>query len=144
MPLRRTPNAEIFSITSIQRRSMSHVVEIKTQVRDIEGTQAACRRLGLAEPMVGTARLFSTDVTGLLVQLPGWKFPIVCQVETGDLKYDNFGGNWGAQEELDHFLQAYAVERAKIEARKQGHTVSEQQLQDGSVKLTIQVSGGVA
>jgi hypothetical protein len=31
----------------------------------------------------------------------------------------------------------YAVEKAKIEARKKGHTVSEQTLTDGSVKLQI-------
>ena len=51
---------------------------------------------------------------------------------------------WGEQQELDQFLQSYAVEKAKIEARKQGHSVTEQQLQDGSVKLTIQVGGGAA
>jgi hypothetical protein len=45
---------------------------------------------------------------------------------------------------LAEFLQAYAVERAKIEARKKGHTISEQTLADGSIKLTIQVAGGVA
>ena len=30
---------------------MSHVVQIKTQVRDAEAVRAACRRLGLAEPV---------------------------------------------------------------------------------------------
>mgnify|MGYP000116638266 CR=1 FL=1 len=35
-------------------------------------------------------------------------------------------------------------EKAKIEARKKGHTVSEQTLADGSIKLTIQVAGGAA
>ena len=60
------------------------------------------------------------------------------------MQYDNFGGHWGAQKELDRFLQAYAVERAKIEARKKGHSVTEQQLHDGSIKLTIQVAGGAA
>jgi len=45
---------------------------------------------------------------------------------------------WGEQKHLDRFLQMYAVERAKLEARKRGHQVSEQSLQDGSIKLTIQ------
>ncbi len=121
---------------------MSHVVQIKTEVRDAEAVRAACRRLGLAEPVQGTSRLFTTDATGLAVQLPGWRFPMVCQLDTGQVQFDNFGGNWGKQEELDRFLQAYAVERAKIEARRKGHSVTEQQLQDGSIKLTIQVSGG--
>lgn len=51
---------------------------------------------------------------------------------------------WGDQKELDRFLQAYAIERARIEARKKGYTVTEQALTDGSVKLTIQVAGGAA
>ena len=51
---------------------------------------------------------------------------------------------WGDQKELDNLLQSYAVEKAKIEARKRGHSVSEQQLADGSIKLTIQVAGGAA
>jgi hypothetical protein len=36
------------------------------------------------------------------------------------------------------------VEKAKIEARKRGHSVFEQPLADGSIKLTIQVAGGVS
>ena len=46
--------------------------------------------------------------------------------------------------ELDHFVQAYAVEKAKQEARHRGHSTTEQTLPDGSIKLTIQVAGGVA
>jgi hypothetical protein len=38
---------------------------------------------------------------------------------------------------LDEFMQGYAVERAKLEARKQGYTASEQLLADGSIKVTI-------
>jgi hypothetical protein len=51
---------------------------------------------------------------------------------------------WGDQRQLDRFLQAYAVEKAKIEARKRGHSVTEQALADGSIKLTLQVAGGAA
>ena len=40
-------------------------------------------------------------------------------------------------------LSSYAVEMAKIESRKLGHTVIEQPLADWSIKLTIQVAGGV-
>ena len=43
----------------------------------------------------------------------------------------------GEQEHLDRLLQLYAVERAKLEARKKGYTVSEHSLQDGSIKLNI-------
>ena len=33
--------------------------------------------------------------TGLQVQLPGWNFPVVCDLGTGKAHYDNYGGQWG-------------------------------------------------
>jgi hypothetical protein len=51
---------------------------------------------------------------------------------------------WGEQKHLDAFLQAYAVEKARAEARRRGHQVTEAKLSDGSIKLTIQVNGGTA
>ena len=123
---------------------MSHIVQIQTQVRDPMAIQAACRRLGLPQPVHETVRLFSGEATGLAVRLSGWRYPVVCDVANGQVKFDNFGGVWGEQAKLDQFLQAYATEKAKIEARKRGHSVTEQSLADGSIKLTIQVSGGAA
>jgi len=121
---------------------LSHIVTIKTEVRDAAAVRAACRRLGLAEPVQGTTSLFSGEVAGLAVKLPGWQYPVVADLATGQLKYDNFEGRWGDQKHLDAFLQAYAVEKAKIESRLKGYSVTEQPLADGSIKLTIQVQGG--
>jgi hypothetical protein len=121
---------------------VSHIVQIQTEIRDVAAVQAACRRLGLAAAEHKTVRLFSSQVTGLAVQLPGWRYPIVCETATGRSRFDNFGGQWGEQVKLDQFLQAYACEKAKIEARRRGHSVTEQQLADGSIKLSIQVAGG--
>ena len=123
---------------------MSHIVSIRTEIRDAAAVRAACHRLGLAEPVHGTVRLFSGEVTGLAVQLPDWQYPVVADLATGQLKFDNFGGRWGEQNRLDQFIQAYACEKAKIEARRRGHWVSETQLPDGSIKLVIQVTGGAA
>ena len=50
---------------------MSHLVSVKTRVTDPASLSAACRRLGLAEPVQGTAELFSASATGLIVKLPG-------------------------------------------------------------------------
>jgi hypothetical protein len=121
---------------------VSHIVEIKSQVRDPAAVQAACRRLGLAEPVHGAAELFSGQVTGWSVRLPNWHYPVVFNVDTGEAKFDNYGGAWGDQKELNRFLQAYAVEKARIEARKKGHSVTEQNLADGSIKLSIHIAGG--
>ena len=77
----------------------------------------------------------------MAVQLPRWRYPAVCDLAAGQVQYDNFRGNWGEQKHLDAFLQAYAVERAKAECRRKGHTCTETSLSDGSIKLTISVGG---
>ena len=123
---------------------MSHIVTIRTEVRDVAAVRAACKRLGLAEPVQGETKLFSGQAEGLIVRLPDWQFPIVCDVVTGQVQYDNFSGRWGDQAHFDHFLQAYAVEKCRIEARTKGHSVTEQALADGSIKLTVQIEGGAA
>ena len=120
---------------------MSHIVEIKTEVRDAAAARAACERMKLEPPTEGTARLFSGEASGLVVKLPGWRYPVVFDTETGQAKFDTFGGRWGDQAQLERFLQHYAVEKIKIESRKKGHTCTEQQLADGSVKLSVNVGG---
>jgi hypothetical protein len=116
---------------------MSHIVTIETKLRDPEALAAACRRLGLATPIRGTTTLFSGEVTGQIVQLPEWQYPIVVDTATGTVKYDNYNGQWGDPTQLDGFIQAYAVEKTKIEARRKGHQIHEQALQDGSIKIQI-------
>ena len=120
---------------------MSHVVQIQTQVRSAAAVRAGCKRLGLAEPVEGEVKLFSETVSGLAVQLRDWRYPVVFNVTTGESKFDNYEGRWGKQERLSEFLQAYAIEATKIEARRKGYTVIEQPLVDGSVKLTLSVGG---
>ena len=123
---------------------MSHIVQIQTQVRDPVAVAAACQRLGLVQPQHETVKLFTSTETGLTVRFHGWRYPVVCDLASGSLKYDNFSGRWGDQQKLDNFLQSYAVEKAKLAARQKGHSVTEQSLADGSIKLTIQVAGGAA
>ena len=120
---------------------MSHIVTIRTEVRDPAAIGRACGRLDLPTPTQGTARLFSSQATGWLVSLPRWRYPLVCQTETGQLSYDNYQGAWGEPIELDKFLQAYAIEKTRLEAHKQGYDVVEQPLSDGSVKLVLQMGG---
>lgn len=46
----------------------------------------------------------------------------------------------------EQFLDVHsgAFEKATLEARRQGHTVTEQALADGSIKLVVHVAGGAA
>ncbi len=116
---------------------MSHIVTVQTQLRDPAALTAACTRLGLPVPVQGTARLYSGTATGLLVHLPGWRYPVVVDTASGTLSYDNYGEVWGEKAQLDRLTQMYAVEKAKIEARRRGMQFTEQALQDGSIRLQI-------
>ena len=104
---------------------MSHIVTIETEVRDAAAVHAACERLKLPAPAHGVHKLFSGAVQGLAVQLPGWKYPAVCNLHSGKIEFDDYGGRWGDRQELNRFLQAYAVEKAKAEARRKGYRVTE-------------------
>mgnify|MGYP006955277026 CR=1 FL=1 len=120
---------------------MSHIVHVQTEIRDSLAIQAACLRLKLPEPVFGEVKLFSSTATGWGVQLPQWRYPVVCDVQAGRIAYDNFEGRWGEVRHLHQFLQAYTVEKCRIECRRRGRTMLEQVLEDGSIKLTIQVGG---
>lgn len=117
---------------------MSHTATIETQIKDSGAAAAACRRLGLPEPTQETVELYDgTEATGLVIRLPDWTYPVVCDLQTGKAQYDNFNGHWGEQKHLDQFVQAYATEKAKIEARRMGFNVSEHARQDGSIRLVL-------
>ena len=122
---------------------MSHIVQIQTEIRDASAIRAACNRLRLPEPVDEETKMFSGSKTGWAVKLPEWRYAVVCDVNTGSVDFDNYGGRWGKQKELDRFVQGYAVEKAKIEARRKGHSVTEQQLEDGSIKVVVQIGGAV-
>jgi hypothetical protein len=120
---------------------MSHIVTIQTEIRDPVAISSACYRLQLPDPVFGKTKLFSSSATGWTVKLPDWRYPVVADVNTGTLAYDNYNGRWGEQKQLDRFMQGYAVEKATSEARRKGHSVMEQSLSDGSIKLTVSVGG---
>jgi hypothetical protein len=121
---------------------MSHIVTIETKVHDSTVVAVACAKLGLAAPTHGTAQLFSDEVSGLLIQLPGWQYPVVVDTDTGMVRYDNYNGRWGDQKQLDRLVQRYAVEKARLEARKRGYeAIIERRLDDGSIEIEIHVGG---
>ena len=122
---------------------MSHIVQITTEVKSEAAVQAACRRLNMPPAKHGTFELYNSTETGLGIQLLRWRYPVVADLQTGSLKYDNYEGRWGEQSTLDEFHQRYTVEAATIAARKEGHSVTEQSLEDGSVKLTVTVGGEI-
>ncbi len=121
---------------------MSHIVKIETQIRDVEALHAAARRMQLPPPRYEEiVQFFNSHAAGYAVCLRDWRYPVVCNVQTGQVALDNFDGRWGNQKELDRLFQNYAVEKALIEARKHGYSATEQQLEDGSIKVVVQIGG---
>ena len=95
---------------------MSHIVQIQTEIRDPVAVKSACNRMGLPVPIHRTViSSYNAKATGLAVELPNWRYPVVCQTETGEIRYDNYEGRWGEQRHLDRLKQIYAVEKAKSE-----------------------------
>lgn len=122
------------------RCGMSHTAEIKSSLTDANAILAACKELGLAEPKTETVRLYDgTEATGIAVRLPGWKYPVVIDTKAGKLHYDNYGGSWGQQSELNKLTQHYGVAKATMIARKKGYAVSRTTMSNGTIRL--QVSG---
>jgi hypothetical protein len=69
--------------------------------------------------------------------LPNWQYPVVVDVEKGEVHLDNYNGAWGEMSAMERLQQSYAVEKARLEARRKGFAVHETTQQDGSIKLQI-------
>jgi len=119
---------------------MSHVVTIATQITSRSALESACSKLGLAAPVDGVARLYSgATARGTLVNLPDWTYPVVLDLATGTGRYDNYGGIWGKQAELDRLNQRYSAEVLYEQAYAQGHRVLGEEVGvDGELLLTIE------
>jgi hypothetical protein len=91
----------------------------------------------LPEPTQGTVEFYSGTVAGLLVQLPGWQYPVVIDPASGVVQFDTYEGRWGEDSHLHRLLHTYAIEKCRLEAQAKRHTFREQPLQDGFVLLQI-------
>ena len=91
---------------------MSHIVTIKTEVRDPAAVAAACRRLGLPEPVAGHRRAVRRPGhrparPAARLDLPGRR-----RHDAGTVATTTTRGP-GAARRAGPLLQAYAVEKAQ-------------------------------
>jgi hypothetical protein len=114
---------------------MSHTVSLKLEVRDYNIFKLAAEKLG-HKVKEGEHALYGGKVNGAAVSLPGWRYPLVMTKE-GEIKYDNYGGSWGQQKEMNALLTRYGIEVAKKEARKKGYTTVETTLPSGEIQVKI-------
>lgn len=95
-------------------------------------------KLGLTNLGEGRHKLFDGSVhSGIAVKLPGWQYPVVIDHVKGEAFYDNYGGSWGKQIELDKLVQRYTIEVAADQAIAGGYTFAENVLANGDVELEM-------
>ena len=122
---------------------MSHFIEIKTQIKDIEALRAACQELGLTLLQNADARGYYENKTkgDYVIQLkgpydialnkqPDGSFGLTADLWQGHVEKEA-GQNYGK------LLQLYGVHKAMLEARKKGLSVLRRQQQNSSIKLVL-------
>lgn len=120
---------------------MSHIVTGKSQMTDPDKIRDACEAEEAQFLGEGNHQLYNGQRSkGIGVKLKGWRYPMVINPDTGELKYDNYGGSWGKADKLRNFKQAYTETGIqKITKRRVNRVVSRERLKDGKLKLRIQV-----
>ena len=118
---------------------MSHVVTIDVRLKDKQAVIAACKHLSWKYEEQGEVEFYDyTTERGTVVHVPGWRYPAVI-TENGTIRADTYNDTWGHMSDLDLLKQRYSAEQTKITFAKQGLYASEQQNQDGSLTLTVQL-----
>ena len=80
---------------------MSHKLSLKDVRLSHASVIRAARFLGLSYKEHDTVQFYDQAVvTGLSVQLPGWRFPVVIADRDQTVSYDNYRGNWGDSKEV--------------------------------------------
>jgi hypothetical protein len=116
-------------------------MNVKIEMRDPDALVAAAERMGIKVGEKGTHKLYSSNSeVGIPIYLKDWRYPVIVK-DDGTIAFDNFNGSWGKTEALDELKQIYGIEKAKIEARRQGYSFFEQKCDNGDLQLTITVEG---
>lgn len=120
---------------------MSHLVTMKSEMRNQQAIRNACAALKLKAPETGKLELYDGSAhEGTLVRLPGWQYP-VCIKADGQLAFDNYNGHWGSLAELERLQQRYAAEVVKLEMGEEWE-ITEVMQPNGELLLTLEQGGG--
>jgi hypothetical protein len=125
---------------------MSHFTTVNAEIKDLEAMRAAVARMGFELKENVECRYFSgSPVKELVIKLPG-KYDAALEKQkdgTFRLSADFWGGHVAEYigEEGKKLMQAYAAEKAKIEARKRGFSVTER-TEGNDLLLSIRDSQG--
>jgi hypothetical protein len=124
---------------------MSHISKIELEVKDLGILSQACARLGLnLVREQHTFKWYGKDAQcDHTIKIPGANYEIGLHNRNGlyELNCDFYDSNIekvvGRKGGL--LIQAYAVEKTKIEARKKGYSVLERNTENG-IRLHVRIS----
>lgn len=117
---------------------MSHIASVKVRIKDLQALEAVCRELNVpVETRTQQVSMYSGRIdAAATLRLPGWIYPVVVQAD-GSIKFDNYGGKWGSQEQLNRVLRRYSERVTVQQARRMGLSVRRHEQPDGSVVLRL-------
>lgn len=157
-----TADMETTEIINRLCNSGCHVSTVKLSVKSLEALQAACLRLGLTfvegqtsyqwygrymgdSPLPAGVSVSDLGHCTHAIKVPGARYEIGVVAEA-DGTYSLRGDYWASGglvevlgKDLNKLRQAYGIEAALLEAQRQGYSCWEEALEDGAVKLHVQV-----
>lgn len=104
---------------------MSHMTRLEIKMTNKEALMNAARR--------ATVKLDKhSNLT--IIRFPGWLFCLFVD-DDGNVSIDS--DEVGSMRHLDRLKQLYAAEYLRLTAEKQGHKYFEEELEDGTIKCTV-------
>ena len=98
---------------------MSHIVTVKTQLKNTVSIAKACKRLEWQCEEKGVGVFYNgSSVEGCVVRPTGWCYPVV--IKDSEILSDTYNGAWGKDSDLDRLKQYYSVEEAQATLGAQG------------------------
>ncbi len=118
---------------------MSHIIQCKVEMKEKDALKSALDHLGLEVIPGDSHKLYGgSHANGIAFKLPDWHHPVVVDLTTGVAQYDNYGGSWGKQVELDKLVQRYTIEVAQEESVAGGYVLTENVLENGDVEVELE------
>lgn len=116
---------------------MSHIVTIKTELKNFDTIKEVCKRLGLHCKQSNDINVYNTNKTGMGIHLKGWKYPIVVNKQ-GVVYYDNYNGNWGNMKEYNKFVDEYSLEETLKKIKKKNLKYNIQRI-NNEIKIEVMI-----
>lgn len=123
---------------------MSHIVTSTVEMKNEKALNRAIEKRGKTIQLQDLGNrvheLYGGQrAEGRGLKLHEWRHPIVVGKD-GKVSYDNYGGSWGKQEELDKLYQIYSAECIHLAAEEHGgfEIHSETALADGTLVLEVE------